>query len=126
MWSAWRSCSVSEFLPATTASSTATTCRGALTVKSCGSAEPSVPVLTPLPPSPPVFPQCGATVLALYDGQSLVPEVHQGQRCGVILDQSCFYAEQGGQSHDHGYLTKEGLPVREQRTGKCGTCSSEA
>lgn len=61
--------------------------------------------------SPPVFPQCGATVLALYDGQRLVPEVCEGQRCGVILDQSCFYAEQGGQSHDQGYLTKDGLPV---------------
>lgn len=61
---------------------------------------------------PPVFPQCGARVLALYDGQCLVPEVHEGQRCGVVLDQTCFYAQQGGQSHDQGYFTKEELPVR--------------
>ncbi|XP_043970923.1 alanine--tRNA ligase, mitochondrial isoform X3 [Gambusia affinis] len=56
-----------------------------------------------------VFPACRATVLALYDGRALVPEVGPGQRCGVILDQTCFYSEQGGQSHDRGYLTRDGL-----------------
>uniref|UniRef100_A0A671TCR5 Alanine--tRNA ligase n=1 Tax=Sparus aurata TaxID=8175 RepID=A0A671TCR5_SPAAU len=56
-----------------------------------------------------VFPACSATVLALYDGQALVSEVSEGQRCGVILDQTCFYSEQGGQSHDQGYFTREGL-----------------
>ncbi|XP_056891826.1 alanine--tRNA ligase, mitochondrial isoform X1 [Takifugu flavidus] len=57
-----------------------------------------------------VFPQCHATVLALYDGQTLVAEVPEGRRCSVILDQTCFYTEQGGQSHDHGYFTKNELP----------------
>uniref|UniRef100_A0AAX7UZK9 Alanine--tRNA ligase n=1 Tax=Astatotilapia calliptera TaxID=8154 RepID=A0AAX7UZK9_ASTCA len=52
-----------------------------------------------------VFPPCRATVLALYDGQALVSEVSEGQRCSVILDRTCFYAEQGGQSHDQGYFT---------------------
>ncbi|XP_060951605.1 alanine--tRNA ligase, mitochondrial [Limanda limanda] len=56
-----------------------------------------------------VFPPCSATVLALYDGQTLVSEVTKGQRCGVILDQTCFYSEQGGQSHDQGYFTRDGL-----------------
>ncbi|XP_040891471.1 alanine--tRNA ligase, mitochondrial [Toxotes jaculatrix] len=56
-----------------------------------------------------VFPACCATVLALYDGEALVSEVTEGQRCGVILDQTCFYSEQGGQSHDQGYLTQDGL-----------------
>lgn len=59
----------------------------------------------------PVFPVCCATVLALYDGQVLVSEVSEGQRCGVILDQTCFYSEQGGQSHDQGYFTRDGLQV---------------
>lgn len=59
----------------------------------------------------PVFPVCCATVLALYDGQALVSEVSEGQRCGVILDQTCFYSEQGGQSHDQGYFTRDGLQV---------------
>uniref|UniRef100_A0A3Q3AUC9 alanine--tRNA ligase n=1 Tax=Kryptolebias marmoratus TaxID=37003 RepID=A0A3Q3AUC9_KRYMA len=52
-----------------------------------------------------VFPACHATVLALFDGQALVPEVREGQSCGVILDRTCFYSEQGGQSHDRGYFT---------------------
>ncbi|XP_037546073.1 alanine--tRNA ligase, mitochondrial [Nematolebias whitei] len=52
-----------------------------------------------------VFPECQATVLALYDGQTLVPEVREGQSCGVVLDQTCFYSEQGGQSPDRGYFT---------------------
>ncbi|MEQ2162657.1 hypothetical protein GOODEAATRI_022115 [Goodea atripinnis] len=56
-----------------------------------------------------VFPACRATVLALYDGQALVPEVSEAQRCGVILDRTCFYSEQGGQSHDQGFLIRGGL-----------------
>lgn len=63
------------------------------------------PVVTP------VFPACSAKVLALYDGQTLVPEVTESQRCGVILDQTCFYSEQGGQSHDQGYFMRDGLQV---------------
>ncbi|KAK5936383.1 hypothetical protein CgunFtcFv8_027751 [Champsocephalus gunnari] len=56
-----------------------------------------------------VFPACSAVVLALYDGSSLVSEVGEGQRCFVVLDQTCFYSEQGGQSHDQGYFTRDGL-----------------
>ncbi|KAF6734215.1 Alanine--tRNA ligase, mitochondrial [Oryzias melastigma] len=52
-----------------------------------------------------VFPACSATILALSDGRTLVQEVSEGRRCAVILDRTCFYAEQGGQSHDLGYLT---------------------
>ncbi|KAM6940032.1 alanine--tRNA ligase, mitochondrial [Xenentodon cancila] len=56
-----------------------------------------------------VFPACRATVLALYDGKTLVEEVPEGQRCGVVLDKTCFYSEQGGQSHDQGYFIRHGL-----------------
>ncbi|KAF1394456.1 hypothetical protein PFLUV_G00000490 [Perca fluviatilis] len=56
-----------------------------------------------------VFPACSATVVALYDGQALVSEISEGQRCDVILDQTCFYSEQGGQSHDLGYFTRDTL-----------------
>lgn len=59
-----------------------------------------------------VFPECRATVVALYDGHRLVSEVSEGQRCGVILDHTCFYSERGGQSHDRGYLTLDDLQVR--------------
>ncbi|KAI7791445.1 putative alanine--tRNA ligase, partial [Triplophysa rosa] len=54
-----------------------------------------------------VFPPCRASVLALYSEGSLVSEVGEGQRCGVILDRTNFYAEQGGQAHDQGYFTKD-------------------
>ncbi|XP_046907071.1 alanine--tRNA ligase, mitochondrial [Hypomesus transpacificus] len=56
-----------------------------------------------------VFHPCSATVQALYCGQALVSQVGGGQRCGVLLDRTCFYSEQGGQSHDHGYFIREGL-----------------
>ncbi|KAI4891010.1 hypothetical protein NFI96_023011, partial [Prochilodus magdalenae] len=55
------------------------------------------------------FSPCRASVLALYSNQSLVSEVTEGQRCGMVLDRTCFYAEQGGQTHDQGYFTKDGL-----------------
>lgn len=58
-----------------------------------------------------VFQPCKASVLALYCDGSLVSEVSEGQRCGVILGQTSFYAEQGGQAHDQGYFTKDGLQV---------------
>uniref|UniRef100_A0A8B9PG74 Alanine--tRNA ligase n=1 Tax=Apteryx owenii TaxID=8824 RepID=A0A8B9PG74_APTOW len=50
------------------------------------------------------FSPCQATVLMLYRDQSLQEEVGAGQRCGVILDRTNFYAEQGGQASDRGYL----------------------
>ncbi|KAJ7340945.1 hypothetical protein JRQ81_004232 [Phrynocephalus forsythii] len=51
-----------------------------------------------------VFTPCQATVLMLYKDGSLQTEVGKGQRCGVILDKTCFYAEQGGQASDQGYM----------------------
>ncbi|PIO30890.1 hypothetical protein AB205_0210880, partial [Aquarana catesbeiana] len=44
----------------------------------------------------------------LYKDQSLHSAVSRGQRCGVILDRTCYYAEQGGQSSDLGYFVREG------------------
>ncbi|XP_056136771.1 alanine--tRNA ligase, mitochondrial [Lampris incognitus] len=55
-----------------------------------------------------VFPSCQASIQALYSGQTLVSEVTRGQSCGVILDRTCFYSEQGGQSHDQGYFIRDG------------------
>ncbi|XP_032040530.1 alanine--tRNA ligase, mitochondrial [Aythya fuligula] len=54
------------------------------------------------------FSPCQATVLMLYRDQSLQKEVGAGQRCGVILDRTNFYAEQGGQASDQGYLIRLG------------------
>ncbi|XP_054833913.1 alanine--tRNA ligase, mitochondrial isoform X1 [Eublepharis macularius] len=51
-----------------------------------------------------VFSPCQATVLVLYKDGSLQKEVRGGQRCGVLLDRTCFYAEKGGQASDQGYM----------------------
>lgn len=48
-----------------------------------------------------------ATVTALRMNKQFVDEVPGGNRCGVLLDKSCFYAEQGGQLYDTGYINKE-------------------
>ncbi|KAI1897017.1 hypothetical protein AGOR_G00100870 [Albula goreensis] len=56
-----------------------------------------------------VFSGCSATIQALCMSQALVQEVQEGQRCGVILDQTCFYSEKGGQAHDQGYFIRQGL-----------------
>uniref|UniRef100_A0A8C0JBV8 Alanine--tRNA ligase n=1 Tax=Chelonoidis abingdonii TaxID=106734 RepID=A0A8C0JBV8_CHEAB len=54
------------------------------------------------------FSPCQATVLMLYKDQSLQKVVGAGQHCGVLLDRTSFYAEQGGQAHDRGYLVRLG------------------
>lgn len=45
-------------------------------------------------------------MLALRREKMFVDEVVTGQECGVVLDKTCFYAEQGGQIYDEGYLVK--------------------
>ncbi|KAJ3614360.1 hypothetical protein NHX12_017934 [Muraenolepis orangiensis] len=57
-----------------------------------------------------VFPECKAAVRALFIGQQQVAEVAAGQSCLVILDRTSFYGEQGGQSHDQGYLSRHDSP----------------
>lgn len=44
--------------------------------------------------------------MALRRDKMFVDEVSTGQECGVVLDKTCFYAEQGGQIYDEGYLVK--------------------
>nr|KAF6503617.1 alanyl-tRNA synthetase 2, mitochondrial [Rousettus aegyptiacus] len=55
------------------------------------------------------FGACEAQVLQLYteDGTA-VASVGEGQRCGLLLDKTNFYAEQGGQASDRGYLVRVG------------------
>lgn len=51
-------------------------------------------------------------MLQLYteDGTA-VASVGDGQRCGLLLDKTNFYAEQGGQASDRGYLVLVGQQV---------------
>ncbi|KAF1387241.1 hypothetical protein PFLUV_G00103320 [Perca fluviatilis] len=53
------------------------------------------------------FEQTSATVLALRCDRAFCDEVTTGQECGVLLDHTSFYAEQGGQTFDEGYMVRE-------------------
>ena len=53
-----------------------------------------------------VFKGCKSTVVALRRNKQFVNTVESGQECGVLLDKTCFYAEQGGQIYDEGFLEK--------------------
>ena len=52
------------------------------------------------------FESCEGTVIALRYNNEFVPEITSGQQAGVLLDQTCFYAEAGGQIYDIGFLSK--------------------
>ncbi|CAI2032306.1 hypothetical protein SEUBUCD646_0H03590 [Saccharomyces eubayanus] len=46
-----------------------------------------------------------STILKLHDGTKFVDEITEpGKKYGVILDKTCFYAEQGGQEYDTGKI----------------------
>lgn len=53
------------------------------------------------------FQPASATVLALRRERAFCQEVTSGQECGVVLDQTTFYAEQGGQTFDEGFMLRE-------------------
>lgn len=46
-------------------------------------------------------------MLALRCDRAFRDTVTTGQECGVLLDQTSFYAEQGGQTFDEGYMVRE-------------------
>lgn len=52
------------------------------------------------------FAPCTGTIVALRRDKQFVNEVNSGQECGIILDKTSFYAEQGGQIFDEGYMVK--------------------
>ncbi|KAJ8398601.1 hypothetical protein AAFF_G00421290 [Aldrovandia affinis] len=54
-----------------------------------------------------VFELAVGTVLALRRERALFVTVCVGQECGVLLDLTSFYAEQGGQTYDEGYMLRE-------------------
>ena len=58
-----------------------------------------------------IFSPCTCTVLALRRGKQFVKEASSGEEVGILLDQTSFYAEQGGQIYDEGFLVKVGDEV---------------
>lgn len=61
-----------------------------------------------------------ATVLALFKEGMNVEQLHAGEEGVVVLDQTPFYAESGGQIGDCGYLASEGLRFDVRDTSKVG------
>ena len=55
-----------------------------------------------------VFEGCDGTILALRHNNKFVNEVNAGDLAGVLLDRTCFHADQGGQVADEGFITKPG------------------
>ncbi|XP_038663045.1 alanine--tRNA ligase, cytoplasmic isoform X1 [Scyliorhinus canicula] len=53
-----------------------------------------------------VFESIEATVKVIRREKTFMEMVKTGQDCGLLLDCTCFYAEQGGQIYDEGYLIK--------------------
>jgi len=53
------------------------------------------------------FETCTSTVLSIRLINQFVNEVDTFQECGIILDRTCFYAEQGGQIYDQGSMVKD-------------------
>ncbi|XP_072498413.1 alanine--tRNA ligase, mitochondrial isoform X2 [Notamacropus eugenii] len=55
------------------------------------------------------FGACEAEIIRLYSLDGLaIDSASGGQRCGLLLDKTSFYAEQGGQASDRGYLIRKG------------------
>ena len=62
--------------------------------------------------------QTEAKVIALFKDGQFVDMIGAGQSCQLILDQTPFYAESGGQVADQGVLEAEGLKVRIEEVQK--------
>ncbi|WP_286785516.1 MULTISPECIES: alanine--tRNA ligase [Pseudomonas] len=59
-------------------------------------------------------------VLALFKDGAAVEQLHAGEEGVVVLDQTPFYAESGGQIGDAGFLSGEGLRFDVRDTTKAG------
>lgn len=52
------------------------------------------------------FAPCISTVIALRRSKAFVDKISSGEEVGILLDKTNFYAEQGGQIYDEGFLVK--------------------
>ena len=54
---------------------------------------------------------CNGRILRIRVGTGFVDKIDSGQEGALLLDRTCFYAEQGGQLYDTGLFTKIGDDV---------------
>ncbi|KAI6178830.1 Alanine--tRNA ligase, mitochondrial [Aphelenchoides besseyi] len=54
------------------------------------------------------FKLCTGRIMAIRKNSEFAESLEEGENGGIILDQTCFYAEQGGQEFDTGFLKKVG------------------
>ncbi|KAK7074913.1 hypothetical protein SK128_010626 [Halocaridina rubra] len=54
------------------------------------------------------FETCKGSIVAIRHNNQFVDTVKSGDRCGIILDKSNFYAESGGQMYDEGFMVNVG------------------
>jgi alanyl-tRNA synthetase len=76
------------------------------------------------------FSTCTGNVLAIRKGGAFVDSVGDSDgRVGLVLDRTCFYAEQGGQVYDTGFISagddmEFAVEDCQVRAGRAGTCIS--
>uniref|UniRef100_A0A0B7ARJ2 Alanine--tRNA ligase n=1 Tax=Arion vulgaris TaxID=1028688 RepID=A0A0B7ARJ2_9EUPU len=56
-----------------------------------------------------------AKIIELRYNKQFVNSVSSGQECGFLLDRTSFYAEQGGQIYDEGFIVRDGAEDDEFR-----------
>nr|CAB3219601.1 alanine--tRNA ligase, cytoplasmic [Phallusia mammillata] len=60
-----------------------------------------------------------AKIVCIRLGNKFVNVVSTGDKCGIMLDATCFYAEQGGQLYDLGYMVKDDDEQSEFTVSNC-------
>jgi len=68
-------------------------------------------------------PQCRGRILGWVEGNRLVDQgsLEPGAEVGLVLDQTCFYGEQGGQVGDQGTVSTDSGVFRVRDTRRLGT-----
>jgi len=65
------------------------------------------------------FSGCKGKILKIRYNKQFVLEASTGQKCGILLDKTSFYAEQGGQIYDTGYMVKSSDSETEFKVDNC-------
>jgi len=58
------------------------------------------------------FQGCSGKIIAIRYNKGFVDKIDSGKECGILLDKTNFYAEQGGQIFDEGFLVNGENEVR--------------